>query len=285
MLQTMETLKSHGRMMVSDQVGRGTSIFNSNFPEFFSLQPKYLKICRGHHHQHVPKTCPHLIFIIAVSQRPGPSPEHSPSSVLHVMEPPPVPPPLPLQDMIMGRRPPPTSAGETGDKRTLPESSDENRKKRPLSCYGAIPQHIVHHNLVESRPTTPVPGLDSAFTRQLKKQFDTGAKIYDLAIKLLERYNGVPPNSADVMATLRAIVQTGYVYSFQIANIYLKPDCRSFSALTETDRMKLTPSGTLGEVHYNPSQNKITPADYFYPQLLDYLSIVSRAKQRVDAGL
>ena len=71
----------------------------------------------------------------------------------------------------------------------------------------------------------------------------------------------------------------GYVCSFQIANIYLKPNCRSFSALTAIDRMKLTPSGTLGEVHYNPSQNPITPADYFYSQLLDYLSIVSRAKE------
>jgi len=112
----------------------------------------------------------------------------------------------------MGR--PPTSAGETGDKRTPPESPDENRKKRPLSCYGAISQHIVAHNLVESRPATPVPGLDSAFTRQLKKSFDTGAKIYDLVTKLLERYNGVPPNSPDVMATLRGIVSDGVCLFF-----------------------------------------------------------------------
>jgi hypothetical protein len=52
-----------------------------------------------------------------------------------------------------------------------------------------------------------------------------------------------------------------------------------FSALTTTDRYELAPSGTLGDIHYNPSQNKITPADYFYPQLLDYLSIVSREKE------
>jgi hypothetical protein len=66
---------------------------------------------------------------------------------------------------------------------------------------------------------------------------------------------------------------------FKLLIFYLKPNCRSFSALTANDRMKLTPSGTLGEVHYNPSQDPIIPADYFYPQLLDYLSIISRAKE------
>lgn len=130
------------------------------------------------------------------------------------MEPLPVPPPLPLQDMIMGHCPPTSSAGETGDKRTLPESSDKNRKNRPVYCYDVIPQRIVQHNLLESRPTTPVPGLDSACTPQLEKQFDMGAKIYDLATKLLERYNGVPPNSPDVMATLRSIVSDGVCLFF-----------------------------------------------------------------------
>ena len=157
---------------------------------------------RKSHHQHIP-TPNDLVHV-----------QNSLSSVLHAMESPPVPPPPPppLQDLIIGR--PPTSAGETGDKRTPPESPDENRKKRPLSCYDAIPQHIVPHNLVESRPITPVPGLDSAFTRQLKKSFDTGAKIYDLVTKLLERYNGVPPNSPDVMATLRGIVSDGVCLFF-----------------------------------------------------------------------
>ena len=128
------------------------------------------------------------------------------------MEPLPVPPPLPLQDMIMGR--PPTSAGEKGAKRPLPDSSDESRKKRPLSCYGAIPQHTVPPELVEFRPTTPIPGLDNAVTRKLEKQFDTGAKIYDLVTKALERYNGVPPDTSDMVTTLRAIVSDGVCLFF-----------------------------------------------------------------------
>ena len=63
------------------------------------------------------------------------------------------------------------------------------------------------------------------------------------------------------------------------ANISLTPDSTSFSSLTSEDRAKLAPSGTLGEIRYKSTKNPIVVANYLFPQLLDFLSIISGEKE------
>src|SRR5271155_4923391 len=106
----------------------------------------------------------------------------------------------------------PISVGENGEKRTRMESQSddtENRKRRPQWWSGVIPQHMTLETVDESRPTTPIPGIDSALTRRLEKNFDSGAKIYSLISKLVERVTGRSDFSQEVIAILRGIVADG----------------------------------------------------------------------------
>ena len=103
------------------------------------------------------------------------------------------------------------------------------RPPRPLSFSGPInefqAEQPTYEESVYSREDTPLPGIDLDTVREIRKRFDSDAKIADVVNKAIEAYMGgnVGVDSARVAQIITKIVEDQVLHNIGGTNVRAGP--------------------------------------------------------------
>jgi hypothetical protein len=114
---------------------------------------------------------------------------------------------------------PRTNAAEPG----IPRRTSlrvRTQRDRPLSAHTFLSSHSAN-----SRPDTPIPGLETHEARAVRKNYETASKMVEITCRVVGKYNDVDADKEVVVAALKDILNEDVLASCRLpADFRVLPD-------------------------------------------------------------